>query len=80
MSKLATLFTLALLLSFNLIYASRPNSSLNSISSLHGDVGATKAEIDEESCEEGTEECLARRTLAAHLDYIYTQGEQGPKP
>ncbi|KAG4931546.1 hypothetical protein AAZX31_17G221100 [Glycine max] len=77
MSKLATLLTLALLLSFNLIYASRPNPSLISVSSLHGDVAATKAEeIDGESCEEGTEECLARRTLAAHLDYIYTQKDK----
>jgi len=42
------------------------------------DVAAWKEEIDEESCVEGTEECLKRRTLAAHLDYIYTQkGKEG---
>lgn len=30
----------------------------------------------EESCKGiGEEECLMRRTLAAHLDYIYTQKE-----
>jgi hypothetical protein len=30
--------------------------------------------MEEESCEGvGEEECLQRRTLAAHLDYIYTQ-------
>ncbi|XP_027333566.1 phytosulfokines-like [Abrus precatorius] len=73
MSKLATLFTFALLLSFNLIYASRPNPVFNGVSSLHEDVAANKVEIDDESCEEGTEECLTRRTLAAHTDYIYTQ-------
>ncbi|KAG4962541.1 hypothetical protein JHK85_039988 [Glycine max] len=79
MSKVVTLFTLALLLSFNLIHASRPNPSLNVVYSSHEDVAATKEEIDEESCEEGTEECLIRRTLAAHVDYIYTQKHK-PKP
>jgi hypothetical protein len=30
--------------------------------------------MEEENCEGvGKEECLERRTLAAHLDYIYTQ-------
>ncbi|KAK7310760.1 hypothetical protein RJT34_08472 [Clitoria ternatea] len=67
MSNVATLFTLALLLSFNLIHASPPNPSDNAVHSLH------QAEIDDENCVEGTDECLIRRTLAAHLDYIYTQ-------
>lgn len=32
----------------------------------------------EENCDgEDKEECLIRRTLAAHIDYIYTQ-KQGP--
>ena len=36
-------------------------------------VEAEKVDIDE-SCEGvGKEECLMRRTLAAHVDYIYTQ-------
>ncbi|RDX96218.1 Phytosulfokines 1, partial [Mucuna pruriens] len=71
MSKVVnTLFTLALVLSFSLIYASRPNPSLNTFSSLIGEV-----ETDGVSCEEGTEteECLRRATQAAHLDYIYGQ-------
>ncbi|RDX88556.1 Phytosulfokines 3, partial [Mucuna pruriens] len=79
MSKVATLFTLALLLSFNLIHASRPIPALKGALSLHEDVAASKAEIDDESCEEETEECLTRRTLLAHLDYIYTQKHK-PKP
>ncbi|KAG2390290.1 Phytosulfokines Phytosulfokine-alpha [Vigna angularis] len=73
MSKQATFFTFLLLLSFNLIHASRPNPSLNTFSSLH------EAEVDGEFCEEETEECLMRRTLAAHVDYIYTQKNK-PKP
>ena len=42
---------------------------------------ASSAGLDDESCEgmEGTEECLMRRTLAAHTDYIYTQKHK-PKP
>ncbi|KAE9586857.1 putative phytosulfokine [Lupinus albus] len=36
------------------------------------DVNEAKVELDNESCE-GTEDCLMRRTLMAHLDYIYTE-------
>ncbi|KAG6502523.1 hypothetical protein ZIOFF_034807 [Zingiber officinale] len=32
--------------------------------------------LDEECAGEGEEECLMRRTLAAHTDYIYTQNKQ----
>lgn len=38
-----------------------------------------KAEEDGEFCQEETDECLMRRTLAAHVDYIYTQKNK-PKP
>ncbi|KAI4337072.1 hypothetical protein L6164_015530 [Bauhinia variegata] len=76
MAKLATLFiTLVLLLSFGLIYGSRPNAAFHGGSSLHGGVAGKKVESDEESCE-GKEECLMRRTLEAHLDYIYTQNHK----
>ncbi|XP_028767751.1 phytosulfokines [Neltuma alba] len=40
-----------------------------------------KVNTEEESCEGvGEEECLMRRTLAAHLDYIYTQKHKPYKP
>nr|AIS76460.1 phytosulfokine-alpha precursor 3 [Lotus japonicus] len=71
MSKLATLFTFSLLLSFTLTFARpTPDLEFKGASSLYEDFAANK-----EDCEgvEGTEECLQRRTLAAHLDYIYTQ-------
>lgn len=33
--------------------------------------------MEEESCEGvGEDECLMRRTLAAHTDYIYTQKQK----
>ncbi|MED6217077.1 hypothetical protein PIB30_014278 [Stylosanthes scabra] len=92
-NKFATFFiTLVLLHSFiSLIHASRPNfASLNNgFSSLTKDdiMGTKEATImealeDEKSncVEEGSsEECLMRRTLAAHTDYIYTQ-KHNPKP
>ncbi|KAF9687477.1 hypothetical protein SADUNF_Sadunf02G0097600 [Salix dunnii] len=69
MSKL-TLLTVALLLSFALTYAARPLQVLSDDSL---DVMAEEAAVVE-SCEgPGEEECLMRRTLAAHVDYIYTQ-------
>ncbi|XP_003557604.1 phytosulfokines 4 [Brachypodium distachyon] len=34
---------------------------------------AAAADVDCEGGAETAEECLARRTLAAHTDYIYTQ-------
>jgi len=38
------------------------------------DVSSSNASSEDDSCEgvEGEQECLTRRTLAAHLDYIYT--------
>ncbi|KAL1344947.1 hypothetical protein HN51_018747 [Arachis hypogaea] len=80
MSKLVTIFTLSLLLSFGLIYASRPHVEFDAMtmissSSMHEDVKTYKEgdQLDDENCE--GEECLMRRTLAAHLDYIYTQNK-----
>nr|KYP39477.1 Phytosulfokines 3 [Cajanus cajan] len=73
MSKLATIFifNFYLLICFGLIYASPPNVQFDdAIFSPHGDVAAYV--LDDESCE-GIDECLMRRTLAAHVDYIYTQ-------
>ncbi|KAE9609345.1 hypothetical protein Lal_00020519 [Lupinus albus] len=72
MSKPATIFTLSLLICFTLIYASGSNLA---ISSIYGDVTEKKLELDDENCEgvEGREKCLMRRTLVAHVDYIYTE-------
>ncbi|KAJ4701585.1 Phytosulfokines 3-like protein [Melia azedarach] len=76
MSKVSTFITIALLLCFVLSYATaRPDPSL-SVNSL------PKTQLQEEvgeevSCEGiGKEECLTRRTLAAHVDYIYTQNHK----
>ncbi|KAJ4838946.1 hypothetical protein Tsubulata_024945 [Turnera subulata] len=68
MAKLATLCIIALFLSFVLAYAARP------LPSFHGDSLELEDEGAEASCDGvGEEECLTRRTLVAHVDYIYTQ-------
>ncbi|KAA8537871.1 hypothetical protein F0562_027549 [Nyssa sinensis] len=72
MSKASTLFMVALLLLFMLTCAARPGRSLVKIQSL--DAEAENIGVDEASCEGvDKEECLMRRTLVAHVDYIYTQ-------
>ncbi|KAJ7952723.1 Phytosulfokines 3-like [Quillaja saponaria] len=80
--KFAALFMAALLLCFTLSYAARPEPALPQhtvAKDRHGDIEAEMpVEMMNESCEGvGEEECLMRRTLAAHLDYIYTQ-KQNP--
>ncbi|KAJ0085603.1 hypothetical protein Patl1_08792 [Pistacia atlantica] len=85
MSKLTTLFTVALLFTFMLTYSAtaRPNPTLiaHSLTKTQlEEVEAAGNVVDaEESCEGvGNEECLRRRTLGAHLDYIYTQNHNNP--
>ncbi|OAY35630.1 phytosulfokines 3 [Manihot esculenta] len=75
--NVATLFILFTLLLFStaLTYAARrdpPFTSESLAKDQQQDVD--EAEVVEESCKgAGEEECLMRRTLAAHIDYIYTQ-------
>ncbi|XP_028764284.1 phytosulfokines-like [Neltuma alba] len=77
MAKITALFFTALLLSSMLAHATRPvpgfNEELSATTQhLGADAGHDDAVVD--SCEGVSEdECLMRRTLAAHLDYIYTQ-------
>ncbi|KAJ7967601.1 Phytosulfokines 3 [Quillaja saponaria] len=67
------------LLFLTLIYAIRPGptfSDVNLNKAPHEVLEADKVDVDE-SCESiGVEECLMRRTLAAHIDYIYTQNQK----
>ncbi|XP_021284857.1 phytosulfokines [Herrania umbratica] len=74
MSNLRTLFIAALLINFMLSYAARPEPALPLTH--HEEVEAEKVEIDENCEGAGKEECLMRRTLAAHVDYIYTQNHK----
>ncbi|KAF3434516.1 hypothetical protein FNV43_RR21601 [Rhamnella rubrinervis] len=81
-SKLTTTLCVLslLLLFFSLTCRSRPEpagfSGANSPLKVQhvDDDHETEKVMVEESCEGvGEEECLMRRTLAAHIDYIYTQ-------
>ncbi|KAH7832899.1 hypothetical protein Vadar_001179 [Vaccinium darrowii] len=76
MSKVSTFCMVALLLFFALTCTARPGPAFPDVTPMkieHGD-----AEVGGEvNCEGvGEEECLMRRTLAAHVDYIYTQKQK----
>ncbi|KAK3411918.1 phytosulfokines 3 [Eucalyptus grandis] len=81
MAKMVTLFLMIslLLCSFS-AFGGRPEPGFpqeNTMTSHHERFEAEHVEGVEESCEGvGEEECLTRRTLAAHLDYIYTQKQK----
>ncbi|XP_058080570.1 phytosulfokines-like [Magnolia sinica] len=76
-----TIVVLSLFLLLSLTYASRPGRVL-----LNDIPQKTQQEVfDEENMDGGDgcdgvgeEECLMRRTLVAHTDYIYTQKEKKP--
>ncbi|KAK6241208.1 hypothetical protein QUC31_015118 [Theobroma cacao] len=79
-SKVSAFCMIVFLLLFTLscAAAARPEPAAYSdhatpIKTQHLDVEAEKVQV-EDSCEGiEEEECLMRRTLAAHIDYIYTQ-------
>ncbi|PIA29479.1 hypothetical protein AQUCO_06000083v1 [Aquilegia coerulea] len=76
MAKLTSLFFIVLLLCFTLSFAARPNPDHKDSQSKtqHAAIAKDKGVKVDESCEGmGEEDCLMRRTLAAHTDYIYTQ-------
>nr|XP_009631904.1 phytosulfokines 3-like [Nicotiana tomentosiformis]XP_016476260.1 PREDICTED: phytosulfokines 3-like [Nicotiana tabacum] len=76
----ASFFFIILLLSFTLSYAARPEPTFHEATLNNNiqnqDVVEPKQVGKEENCKGiKEEECLERRTLAAHLDYIYTQNQ-----
>ncbi|KAL5753174.1 hypothetical protein ACOSQ2_023681 [Xanthoceras sorbifolium] len=73
--KVAVIFMIiALFLFSTLTNAARPEPSTANNFPAKTQHGEMKNEVVEESCEGvAEEECLMRRTLAAHTDYIYTQ-------
>ncbi|KDP32103.1 hypothetical protein JCGZ_12564 [Jatropha curcas] len=76
--KVATLlFLAALLLCSILTSAGRREPAFSNGSSAQDTQQGFETEQNTESCEGvGEEECLMRRTLAAHIDYIYTQNHK----
>ncbi|KAK8601021.1 hypothetical protein V6N13_059239 [Hibiscus sabdariffa] len=68
MCNLCTLFIAALVFNSMLSYAD-PTFPLTQ----HEGVELERVDVDVNCEGVGKEECLMRRTLAAHVDYIYTQ-------
>ncbi|KVH93340.1 Phytosulfokine [Cynara cardunculus var. scolymus] len=65
-----------LLLSMLSCTVARPIPTFNDVTPIethHTEEEVAKAKAQEKCSGPGEEECLMRRTLAAHLDYIYTQ-------
>ncbi|XP_019056812.1 PREDICTED: phytosulfokines 3-like [Tarenaya hassleriana] len=76
MAKFTTLCILALLLCSTLTYAARPapTTASRGETAVEGFGEGRGDKEAEERCEGvAEEECLIRRTLVAHTDYIYTQ-------
>ncbi|PIN16928.1 hypothetical protein CDL12_10413 [Handroanthus impetiginosus] len=72
MSKSTTFFVMALLL-FSLCSAARPGPTVPDKVEAKNEVKAEEAQVENKCQGIGEDECLMRRTLDAHLDYIYTQ-------
>ncbi|CAH2050104.1 unnamed protein product [Thlaspi arvense] len=73
MAKVSAFCMLGLILLFGLTCAARSGPASGYAGPVKKQHGGD-VEVDGESCEGmGEEECLMRRTLAAHVDYIYTQ-------
>ncbi|CAD5183246.1 unnamed protein product [Musa acuminata subsp. malaccensis] len=76
MSRSTTFFVIALLLFVSLGEAARHAPADPTNTQTEGVEEDSFEKMDEECGGVGKEECLMRRTLAAHTDYIYTQGKK----
>ncbi|VVB09402.1 unnamed protein product [Arabis nemorensis] len=84
MANFSALLTIALLLCSMLMCTARPDPAFSaSITVVQVDPCNLEKKIEgklddatEENCGAEDEDCLMRRSLAAHLDYIYTQKQK----
>ncbi|KAL8154055.1 hypothetical protein V2J09_011815 [Rumex salicifolius] len=75
MSSKLTIFIFFLLASSIISFAARPEP----IQPKNKHKGVEIEDFNDESCDGlDKDECLMRRTLVAHLDYIYTQSHNKP--
>ncbi|KAG7567342.1 Phytosulfokine [Arabidopsis thaliana x Arabidopsis arenosa] len=80
MAKVSALLTIALLLCSMLMCTARPEPAISVSIATAADPYNMEKKIEgklddmvEEICGSDDEDCLMRRTLVAHTDYIYTQ-------
>ncbi|KAJ4766834.1 Phytosulfokine [Rhynchospora pubera] len=73
--KHISLLVVVLLVLLPLVCKGRPEPSDPKSTSSLDQVKVDEARVEKCEVGEGEEECLIRRTLVAHTDYIYTQGK-----
>ncbi|KAL8113533.1 hypothetical protein AgCh_020746 [Apium graveolens] len=76
MLKLTSLCIISVLLIITQVTAARIGPTFSDVTPMktyHKDDEAVKASTEMNCSGPAEEECLMRRTLAAHIDYIYTQ-------
>ncbi|KAK2968923.1 hypothetical protein RJ640_018618 [Escallonia rubra] len=82
MSKVTFLCIIAFLLLSSLTHAARPDPAFHDVTPMKtqnmDDHEVDKVDVEENCAGVGEDECLMRRTLAANLDYIYTQKQGQP--
>ncbi|KAG8368510.1 hypothetical protein BUALT_Bualt15G0053200 [Buddleja alternifolia] len=83
MAKMATLCmtTILLFLSLSHVIARREPAfhDVTPMETHRGDNEVQKEDVNQDSCDGmGEDECMMRKTLEAHLDYIYTQKRKQP--
>ncbi|EOA26296.1 hypothetical protein CARUB_v10024420mg [Capsella rubella] len=80
MANVSALLMIALLLCSTLMCSARPNPAFTVVITTASDpcnmekkMEGRLDEMAEENCGDNDEDCLMRRSLVAHTDYIYTQ-------
>ncbi|XP_022845433.1 phytosulfokines-like [Olea europaea var. sylvestris] len=82
MSNVTTLCIITLLFLTSSHTRARPEPTFRGVTSMEThrrDNEEHMVDVDQKSCDGiGEDECMMRRTLEAHLDYIYTQKQKQP--
>ncbi|KAL4379052.1 hypothetical protein GQ457_02G015410 [Hibiscus cannabinus] len=76
MGNLSTLFVLTLLLVSTLSFAARTGPAFSPAKIQVQEQSSEAVEVEDNCQGIAEDECLMRRTLAAHVDYIYTQKQK----
>ncbi|KAF8090124.1 hypothetical protein N665_0428s0026 [Sinapis alba] len=78
----AAFLTITLLLCSTLMCTARPDPTFSAsitvvtVDPLEKNIEGKLDDVAEENCRDDDEDCLMRRSLIAHVDYIYTQKQK----